>query len=116
LIDNAIRHNIDDGHFEVTTATTTSGDVRLSVSNLGPVIAPAQVERLFQPFQRLGIDRVGGTQGHGIGLAVVNAIAVAHGAAINAIARPNGGLNIDVDFPRGPRSSTTTNASLRPRI
>jgi len=99
LVDNAIRHNLDGGHLEVNTVTTATGQARLSVSNLGPVITPDQVDRLFQPFQRLGIDRVGGSDGHGIGLAVVHAIAVAHGAGINAVARPNGGLDIEIDFP-----------------
>jgi signal transduction histidine kinase len=98
LVDNAIRHNLDGGHLTVTTATAPDGDVRLSVSNLGPIIPADQIERLFQPFQRLGVDRIGGG-GHGIGLAVVHAVAVAHGAAISAIARPNGGLDIDIDFP-----------------
>jgi signal transduction histidine kinase len=99
LVDNAIRHNVDAGHLEVTTATTPGGDVRLSVSNLGPIIPAAQIDRLFQPFQRLGVDRTGSAQGHGIGLAVVHAIALAHGAAIDAVAQPSGGLAIDVDFP-----------------
>jgi signal transduction histidine kinase len=101
LVENANRHNVDGGHFEVTTSTTPDGDVRLSVSNPGPPIPAEQVERLFQPFQRLGADRIGGTRGHGIGLAVVQAIAVAHGATISATTRPNGGLDIDITFP-GP--------------
>jgi signal transduction histidine kinase len=99
LVDNAIRHNVDGGHLEVATETTETGKARLSVGNLGPVIAPDQVGRLFQPFRRLGADRVGGSEGHGIGLAVVQAIAVAHGARINAVARPLGGLDIEIDFP-----------------
>jgi signal transduction histidine kinase len=99
LVDNAIRHNLDGGHLEVKTATTATGQARLSVSNLGPIISPDQVDGLFQPFQRLGADRISGSDGHGIGLAVVQAIAVAHGAAINAMSRPNGGLDIAIDFP-----------------
>jgi signal transduction histidine kinase len=100
LVDNAIRHNVDGGHVEVKTGTTATGQARLSVSNLGPIISPDQVDRLFQPFQRLGADRVGGDDGHGIGLAVVQAIATAHGAAITAVARAGGGLDIELDFPR----------------
>lgn len=104
LVDNAIRHNTDGGHLKVTITTTPGGEVRLSVSNPGPLIPVEQVKRLFQPFQRLGADRIGGAQGHGIGLAVVHAIVVAHGAAIHAAARPNGGLDIEINFPapRGP--------------
>ena len=76
----------------------------LRVSNSGPVIPPAEVDRLFQPFQRLGDERVRrrGDGGHGLGLAIVRAIAVAHGAELAARARPEGGLDITVTFP--PRS------------
>jgi signal transduction histidine kinase len=99
LIENAIRHNVDGGHLEVTTTTTPDGEACLSVSNPGRVIPAEQIERLFQPFQRLGADRIGGTQGHGIGLAVVHAIVVAHGATITATALANGGLGIKISFP-----------------
>ena len=75
----------------------------LRVSNSGPVIPPAEVDRLFQPFQRLGDERVRRRDGgHGLGLAIVRAIAVAHGAELTARARPEGGLDITVTFP--PRS------------
>ena len=72
------------------------------------------MDRLFQPFQQLGADRVGrdgdngdggddgdsGHGGHGLGLAIVAAIAVAHRASLTARARPGGGLEIKVDFDR----------------
>ena len=41
-------------------------------------------------------------EGHGLGLAIVRAIADAHGAALTARARPGGGLDIEVTFPRLP--------------
>jgi signal transduction histidine kinase len=47
---------------------------------------------------RGGRDDRGG--GHGLGLAIVRAIAVAHGAALTARARPGGGLTIEVSFHR----------------
>ena len=69
------------------------------------MIPPAEVDRLFQPFQRLGGERVRRQGGHdgglGLGLAIVRAIAVAHGADITARARPEGGLDITVSFPPG---------------
>ncbi|MGH2908629.1 MAG: sensor histidine kinase [Solirubrobacteraceae bacterium] len=97
LLDNAIRHNVAGGTVEVCTATTADGP-RLSVSNTGPVIASTDLERLFQPFQRLGAERVGPGGGHGLGLAIVQAIATAHGATLTARARPQGGLDVEVMF------------------
>jgi len=97
LVDNAVRHNTPGGRVEVSTAATGSGGL-VRVWNTGPVVPPEEVERLFQPFQRLGRDRTR-PDGHGLGLAIVRAIAGAHGAALSARARPEGGLDIEVAFP-----------------
>ena len=98
LIDNAVRHNIPGGDIQVTTRTS-SGHAVLSVTNSGQVIPPAEVDRLFQPFQRLGPRPARRDGGHGLGLSIVRAIATAHGATITAEPRPGGGLAIDVTFP-----------------
>jgi signal transduction histidine kinase len=98
LIDNAIRHNLPGGQAEVSTALTTAGAV-VSVSNTGTLVPPDAVQDLFQPFRQLGTQRTRHGAGHGLGLAVVRAIADAHGAALTARARPAGGLDIGVTFP-----------------
>jgi signal transduction histidine kinase len=98
LVDNAVRHNVTQGQVEVMTGTR-SGQAVLSVVNSGPVIPSAELDRLFQPFQRLGAERIGHRDGLGLGLSIVQAIAVAHGATLTTGARPEGGLSIDVRFP-----------------
>ena len=103
LIDNAVRHNIPGGDIQITTSTSHAGAV-LSVTNSGQVIPPAEVDRLFQPFQRLGPRPARRDGGHGLGLSIVRAIATAHAATITAQGRPGGGLAIDVTFPQ-PTSS-----------
>jgi signal transduction histidine kinase len=95
LVDNALRHNIPGGTVEI--ATKPPG--RLTVSNTGTAIPPAAIPQMFQPFQRLGADRTDQTDGHGLGLAIVAAVAHAHRAPLAAHARPAGGLQITVDFP-----------------
>jgi signal transduction histidine kinase len=98
LIDNAIRHNTPPGLIDVATATVAGAAV-LSVTNSGPAIPPHELDRLQQPFQRLGAERTGHGDGHGLGLSIVHAIAGAHGATVAVRARPNGGLEIEVSFP-----------------
>ena len=104
LLDNAVRHNRPGGDIQVTTETS-GGRAVLSVANSGQVVPPAEVDRLFQPFQRLGPRLARRDGGHGLGLSIVRAIATAHAAAIGASARPGGGLAVDVTFaaPPGPR-------------
>ncbi len=107
LIDNAIRHNVSGGRIEFT-ACTRQGRALLAVANTGPVIPPAEVSRLFQPFQRLSAARGHHVNGHGLGLSIVAAIAGAHGATLNARARTEGGLDITVSFPTGTAAAATT--------
>jgi signal transduction histidine kinase len=100
LVDNALRHNVPGGAVEVSTGMWQSRAV-LSVSNTGPVIPHAEVGRLFQPFQRRSADRTG-SDGLGLGLSIVSAIAEAHGAWLQAHALPRGGLLVQVGFPGAP--------------
>jgi signal transduction histidine kinase len=100
LADNALRHNVPGGWAEISTMTR-GGRAEVSVRNTGPVVPPQEVDRLFRPFQRLGTERTQRAGVHGLGLAIVRAIADAHGASVTAAARENGGLDIAVAFPEG---------------
>jgi signal transduction histidine kinase len=99
LVDNALRHNVPGGRINLTTSTRNSQAV-LRVANTGTEIPAAAVDRLFQPFERLGTDRTSRGEGTGLGLSIVQAIADAHGASITARPRPGGGMLVEVTFPR----------------
>ena len=99
LLTNAVRHNIPGGRLEVATGVE-DGEAVLSVTNTGPLIPPAEVDRLFQPFQRLDRRRANYSDGHGLGLSIVRDIATAHDATITAHPMPDGGLSVSVTFPR----------------
>jgi transposase len=87
----------------------------LSIANSGPVIPPAQADRLFEPFQRLG-DRTGHNDGHhGLGLSIVRAIATAHDATLTALLRPDGGLAVEVSFPLAEAHTIGTRLPRRRR-
>jgi signal transduction histidine kinase len=107
LIENALRHNHPGGQVEIST-TTADRRAILSLTNTGPRIPPDQVARLLQPFQRLGKERVGINDGHGLGLAIVGAIAAGHSACLCARPRADGGLDIEVSFLAPQQSLTTT--------
>jgi K+-sensing histidine kinase KdpD len=63
------------------------------------VIPTGELPRLFQPFQRCSAQEGPSADGAGLGLAIVQAIADAHGATVNAEARTAGGLRIEIAFP-----------------
>ncbi len=79
LIDNAILHNTPHGHVEIATGTR-DGHAFVSITNSGPAVPPEEIQRLFQPFQRLGSARTRHNNGHGLGLSIVQAIVDTHGA------------------------------------
>jgi signal transduction histidine kinase len=97
LVDNAVRHNHVSGHIDVHTRTTKGMSV-LFLANSGPLIPPSVVDRLFQPFQRLSEIPGRAAGGLGLGLSIVQAVAVAHDATVTARPRSEGGLEISVVF------------------
>ncbi|MDE2932258.1 MAG: ATP-binding protein [Chloroflexota bacterium] len=97
LVENAIRHNVADGWVRVEVAQE-GGEAVLRVRNSGPRLTAEEVESFFQPFvqrQELGAGR----SGLGLGLSIVQAIIRAHGGALSARARRDGGLEIEVRLP-----------------
>jgi signal transduction histidine kinase len=98
LVENAIRHNHDGGELTVTTRSR-DGEAELIVTNTGPVVPPYEVETIFEPFRRLGTDRIRSDRGSGLGLSIVRATTTAHGGTVTAEPRPGGGLTITVRLP-----------------
>lgn len=111
LIDNAVGHNIAGGDVLVATGTSDSRAVVL-VANSGQVIAPAEVDRLLQPFQRLGTRSARRGDGQGLGLSIAAAITAAHDADLTLRPGPGGGLAVRVVFPPPPPAWPGTGAAL----
>jgi signal transduction histidine kinase len=101
LIDNAIDHNVDGGSVEIRTETIEGHGV-FTVSNTGRPISPSETDRLVEPFQRLDRTRTADDGHHGLGLSIVRAIAVAHGAELSATPRAGGGLTVTIRFAPQP--------------
>jgi signal transduction histidine kinase len=99
LVDNAIRYNRDRGWIEVTTAAVDGRGV-VTVRNSGGEIPPAEVDRLFEPFQRLDSTRPSGSHSVGLGLAIVRSIVRAHSGTVVAAPNPDGGLTVTVALPQ----------------
>jgi signal transduction histidine kinase len=94
LVRNAVAYNRHGG--TVVVRTRRRGDVvHLEVENDGPVVPPEVVAALFGRFVR----RAPSDDGHGLGLAVCEAITRTHGGSISAVARSEGGLHVTVELP-----------------
>jgi signal transduction histidine kinase len=96
LLANAVRHNDASGWVAITAGATARRAV-FTIENPGTPIPADELARLFGPFEQIHPPRP--HAGLGLGLAVVKAIADAHGAHLSAHARPGGGLRVEVAFP-----------------
>jgi signal transduction histidine kinase len=98
LVENAVRYNADGGSVRVRTGSRR-GQAVLEVSNTGPTVPAYEVAVLFEPFRRLGAERLANPSGAGLGLSIVRAVAKAHGGEAEAAPREGGGLTVTVALP-----------------
>ncbi|SFO43771.1 sensor histidine kinase [Actinomadura madurae] len=98
LVENAVRHNHEGGEVHVATRGR-DGWAEVVVTNTGPAVPAYEVETIFEPFRRLGNDRVRSDRGSGLGLSIVRATATAHGGTVTAAPREGGGLVVTARLP-----------------
>ncbi len=77
----------------------------VEVDDDGPGMAESDMELAFEPFRRLESSRSRDTGGIGLGLAVVRAIARAHGGDVTLHNRADGGLRARVILPTAVRAA-----------
>jgi two-component system, OmpR family, sensor kinase len=94
LVDNAIRHTPPGGSVRVI-AERSDGHFTVSVSDPGPGFPVDFPGEAFEPFAR----RDHGGEGAGLGLAIVRAVAQAHGGTATAENLPGGGARVSLDLP-----------------
>jgi signal transduction histidine kinase/CheY-like chemotaxis protein len=81
LVANAIKYNRVGGSVDVSFARTDTGRVRTLIADTGPGMGPAQLARLFEPFDRLGAEH-GKVEGTGLGLTLSKRLVEAMGGSI----------------------------------
>lgn len=96
LVDNALRYGAPGGRVKLE-AVPFAGGVRIAVRDDGPGVSPEERARLTERFFRvLG----SGQTGSGLGLSIVEKIAVLHGATLQfGVGLDGAGLSVTLDFP-----------------
>lgn len=97
LLENALRH-ADPGNLQVRLEQA-GGECQLSVEDDGPGIDSALATDIFEAFRRGDPSRSRKSGGSGLGLAVVKAIAEAHGGRAYCQASANGGSRFVLSWP-----------------
>jgi signal transduction histidine kinase len=96
LLDNAVKYG-KSGRAELDVAERS---IEISIDDDGPGIPEDELSRVLEPFYRLEQSRGRDTGGVGLGLAIAQAIAQAHGGTVTLLNRPVGGLRAKIVLPR----------------
>jgi PAS domain S-box-containing protein len=99
LVSNAVKYG--DPSTSVHVQLSGTNDVaELEVQNRGQPIAPEQLPKLFEPFNRgvMGVDKT--TRSIGLGLYIVDHIVRAHGGSIDVNSTADQGTTFTVRVPR----------------
>jgi two-component system OmpR family sensor kinase len=113
LLDNAIRYGPETGGLIRMEAAVSGEVVAITVENPGPGFADGLLPRAFEAFVRGGSD---GTRhaGAGLGLAIVRAVARAHGGTATAENIPGGArVTMTLALDPGPEPGTSLGAQRR---
>ncbi len=105
LLSNAIKYNRPQGSVQMAVRPDGSGtsgpEVHIDIADTGIGLDPVQLERLFEPFNRVGAERTL-IEGHGIGLAYARALARAMGGDITVTSQPGKGSCFTLHLRRAP--------------
>ena len=95
LVDNAAKY----GRSARVSVRAEGGEGVVEITDEGPGLPEAELERVFQPFYRVEPSRSRNTGGIGLGLAVARSIARAHGGEVS-LSQGHPGLVASVRLPR----------------
>jgi signal transduction histidine kinase len=96
LLGNALKYS--DGRVSVT-ARTDGAQMCLTVHDEGPGLDAVQIQRAFEPFERLGQER-GPQVGSGLGLAVCRRLTRLMGGDVEVSSTPGAGSAFTIVLPR----------------
>jgi len=120
LLSNAVKYNRLGGRVGVFVEAASPGLVRIIVTDTGNGIRAEDIDRVFEPFDRLGAESTG-VEGTGVGLTLSKYLVERMGGAIDVHSQPGEGTTFTVDLPtavapdvpvRGPESPLDEPASV----
>jgi signal transduction histidine kinase len=98
LLSNAIKYNWEAGDVTVEYSQIDSGMTRISIHDTGFGLSQDQLDKLFQPFNRLGRE-TGSEEGTGIGLVVTKKLIELMGGEIGVESVVSAGSTFWVELP-----------------
>lgn len=101
VVRNATRYT-PEGTTVKIQAERVGNEALIRVSDCGPGVPDAELQKIFRPFYRIDDARGRSTGGVGLGLAITDQAVKLHGGSVNASNLPEGGLLIEIRIPLQP--------------
>lgn len=98
VVRNAVRHTAENSSVEVTLVAQGPAVV-VSVCDRGDGVPEGALEKMFEPFTRIGEARDRDSGGYGLGLAITGQVVAAHSGEVRARNRDGGGLCVELYLP-----------------
>jgi len=99
IVRNAVNYS-PHGALVQLSAQPQGEDALVEITDQGPGVPNELLERIFEPFFRVGKAREHESGGQGIGLAITARVVALHGGSVRARNVPTGGLQVEVRLPR----------------
>ncbi len=113
LLSNAVKYNRHDGEISVRCDELPDSRIQLAIADTGRGIPTNELERLFDPFERLGAERTD-IEGTGLGLALSLQLMKAMGGTITAESELETGttMRIELDGAQAPQDQAPTQTAV----
>jgi signal transduction histidine kinase len=99
IVDNAIAFSPSDGIININMLRGSGGQLVVSVTDAGPGISPANVERAFEPFRQVDEGAARHHAGIGLGLFIARGIMRLHGGDVTLTSSPESGTDVRLVLP-----------------
>lgn len=106
LVENAVKYTSGDDVIELSVIGTRPGEARVIVRDTGSGIKAGELDHVFERFRRG--SNIAVTRGTGLGLAVVRAVADAHGGSVSVRSSPGEGSQFEISLPIGEGGAELT--------
>ena len=103
---NAIKYSGPGGVVRFTVEPVDDAQLALHVEDTGPGMNESQLARLFQPFDRLGME-MSDIEGSGLGLIITRSLVETMGGELRIHSRPDVGTRVSIILQRGTPVTTS---------
>ncbi len=101
LMSNAVKYNRERGHVDIDVSSVEPGWCTITVRDTGHGISATKMDKLFQPFNRLGLESAK-IEGTGIGLTIALKLAEQMGGRLEASSEPGVGSEFRLTLRSAP--------------